>query len=65
VDAEIPGADFSAASVARAYLSGCNLARQIAGDNFSNAVLVKSNLDYTDFTAVRLVGLNLGRASLN
>jgi uncharacterized protein YjbI with pentapeptide repeats len=65
VDAEIPGTDFSAASMARADLSGCNLARQIAGDDFSNAALVKSNLDYADFTAASLVGLNLGRASLN
>jgi uncharacterized protein YjbI with pentapeptide repeats len=56
----IRGADFSAASMAQADLSGCNLARQIAGDDFSNAALVKSNLDYADLAAASLVGINLG-----
>lgn len=65
VDAEIPGADFSTASMARTDLSGCNLASaKCRAADFSNAAFAKSNLDYADFTAATLIGVNLRRASL-
>jgi hypothetical protein len=61
---EIPVPIFLRLFMARADLSGCNLARQIAGDDLSNAALVKSSLDYADVTVASLVGINLGWASL-
>jgi uncharacterized protein YjbI with pentapeptide repeats len=64
VDAEIPGVDFSAASWRGPIFRDVIWRAQIAGDDFSNAALVKSNLDYSDLAAASLVGINLGQASL-